>query len=365
MRLGEAAIIANIFGRSITVFSKRNKKDDIRLYVQNHVNEAKSFENIFIAARELNQSFKTHSYKKEAFSLVPRHGMYDGSASPEAAIAKQETLCADTIIKQVQYLFSKNSIFLAGNNNALIQILTTYMHRWWADKINPKIAEKILIKPGSKDIEDQERTNNEKLRRLCQLYSEVEVWSPYEYNPCANELTELITEINSPRKITNSTEALMEYERSISQLKVYDYSHCLRQIKILSQKTDTLLTDSFEERIHLLKEQIPLDEMQYEFDKKISGLIPIRAGYGTTFKNPSDTELARLILQQQKFTWYFNSDGSIIASDKTTELFYSIKDLATAMRKAEFITDDISTQSSSVSWSNIPSTERAFQAKLT
>ena len=78
----------------------------------------------------------------------------------------------------------------------------------------------------------------------------------------------------------------------------------------------------------------------------------------------SDTELARIVLSNATFTWFFSYEGWIIASDGLTTIAHSLEEVATCMRRQSFFAGDRPNHSTGIIWSNIPDNEEEFTRTL-
>ncbi|KOA59060.1 hypothetical protein BAAM0499_07855 [Bifidobacterium animalis subsp. animalis MCC 0499] len=358
--------IANIFGRNALLFSEHNEEADITLYIQNHEKEANAFEDLYVATNELEESIKLNP-PRDSFDEVPRHGMYDGTMGTASAIAKHETLCADAIIQKTNFLFDKKSIFLAGDIAAINDAMTDYMHRWWDKGITPHKALTYFTTHTSEDFEEAKKAaqnNIDKYLKLSRLYIEYDSCRNLGHNPYAQELNEFISSNSVSTEVNDHVTALTHYQKAIMRLRTYEYMGFIKQLDDLSQKTNTVLGDSFEKRAQLLDPRLPVKKAQFDFDKRVFGLTALEAGYQVTRAHPSDTELVRIVLQQRNFPWYINTEGLVIASNRRAKLFNSISDLTVAMCKAGFLRGEAPNEPKSIHWEIIPETEEEFKREL-
>ncbi len=371
MRVQEAAKIASVFHRSTDIFMDHNSEEDKTRFILTHSDEVDAFRSIYSAAQRLVLSYKAYAPSK-GFKQIPKDAIYDGTLTnpdgtlnPISPIASHEAVDYDIIIGKTAFLYQKNSILLAGDNAKLIAVLTYYMRRWWNERIAPTST--LATYKSLSAREDAERKRRDIYQNICRLMYESEGFNADEFNPVKIEAAEYIAAHGLTTKIHDFKSAQKAYFDSLTALKEYEYYHCIYQINALSKKTDTLLSDSFEERKKNLEKFTPFEKTSVNLDEY--GLSPITAGYAAGFhKHLNDTEFARIILEQMKqqniFTWYISTDGCVFASNTITKIFDSMHDLAAAMRHAGFFAGTEEDNAKGIFWNKIPQNERAFRESL-
>lgn len=365
MRLCEAVTIANYFGRSASFFSDRDTKESISSYVKNHEEEAAAFEYIVIALHELQKSFNDARRREETFNLLPRYSIEDGGNTLAAKFAKHETLCVNSIFKNTEFLFYKKSIFLAGDNERLAEAVTRYIHTWWRKGMRLRDARNYITLHPSQ-IKEETNSKDQAIKEFIEMsqhYFSSESWAYLDYDKDSRKSGNPKSSKHARKRKADSGNALHYYEKIVATFRLNEYYKFIYRLDTLSQNTNTLLEDSLDRRASLIDSRLPIAKTQVDFDKRVFGLTALQAGYKTIPAQPSDTELARFILQTRKFTWYTDGEESIIASDRSTKMFNSMKELAEAMLKASFFTHEAN-QSAKVQWDKIPKSEEEFKSQL-
>jgi hypothetical protein len=352
MRVQEASVLANIFDRSISVFANQDLTNDIRIFASRHKSEIQSFKKIVVATDDLNRIFKTNPYDKNAFSKVPKDQYYAGSVNGTYNLAQRESQLANVIFDSVSNLESVDSTLLAGDNQWIVSAITMFMRRWWKGDTDPR---KIANVRWSK--EDEEKEKRDIYSELRRLFLSTEAFENDEFNPVSPELHQKLAGNGLLGTIKTLRQVEYLYFQTLTNLQVYDYFRFIKALQHLEKKTNTLLGDSKPSRIANLKRVEATDLNTNEIYEQIFSLHPITFGYSVTYKQPSDTELTRLIIEANQLKWYFDPSGEVLASDTLTVVAASITDLAARMRALTFFAGDIPNQSSGVHWERIPDNE--------
>lgn len=361
MRLDEAARIAQVFDRKVTVFLERGD-DENRMgsqYVFTHRKELKRFQDAVEALDALKDSFKTYGDEQARLSKLPKYCYYDGSMGRASAVVAKETLLIDQLFSAVEYLNSKDTILLAGSRDDFLPVATTYMHRWWDESILP--ADVTNVRMLNEDIE---RKRCEQYRELMAAFGRSEAFSKDSFNPEQIELERMLSNSSLRDKPTSLRQAEALYCQSLTNLKKYEYFRFVQAIMKQSAKKGTLFGESLKGRLRILKKLGVIHPNRARAIVNATDITPIRAGYNTTTHKMSDTELARIVLSNATFTWFFSYEGWIIASDGLTTIAHSLEEVATCMRQQSFFAGDRPNHSTGIIWSNIPDNEEEFTRTL-
>lgn len=361
MRLQEAILIARQFYRDVRIFTAQSPKEQISFYCETHKDELAAFEELIAATTNLNRSLRRH-IPESVRKAVPKFSSYlqGGSSDPIVKMKIRETSQVDTIFKQIEFLSEKESILLSGqssNEKYFIVPVTTYMHRWWDKSVKPKMITSIRF-----NDEKQLRALESPLQHIYGNYENKKA-NPAHASSYDAEIASIIEkEKAAGRNITgtyNLASAKKTYENLITRLRTLDYFHFIAQIQRLGKKSETILGDSLKHRVQTLQEYGAISKDLTMISAEIQGLTPITAGFNVTINHPSDTELARLVIEQNKFKWFFNGEGEIVASNGFTVIEPSLTLVAKEMRLAGFFGENaVPNHSHAVIWQKIPSSEK-------
>ncbi len=362
MRISEAATLAGIFDRSVSVFAEQDVTNDRRIYASKHKEEIGTFQELIIACQELQKSFRTHPYDRKSFEAVPKDAYYDDTISPASKIAQRESLYADTVFRNTHSLWKRNSILLAGSQEPVIRVMTVFMQRWWK-KVTAQQIVKVYF-----EMEETERKAYDIYHDLLRSFDSIEACQEDPPGSALLKLAELelngkLQEYGLVGKITSHKQTEAKYYNALTNLKVYEFFHFVQEINQLGAKSNTILGDQLRERIGHLSEIGAIDHSglrasEGRIDREVFGITPIHAGYGVILNKLSDTELARMVIERQSLRWHFGDRGEILATDKYTVIASSITELAAKMRTLSFFAGEKPNESTGILWQNIPNNER-------
>lgn len=358
MRIDEAERIASTFDRNATIFFEKSDIEPRRnQYVLDHRNEIKKFQEALEAEYDLHNSFQTFPDKQAYRAMLPKDLYYDGTIGRASAVVKKETLLIDTLFSDIEYLDGQDTILLAGSKETFLPVATIYMHRWWDQHLQPSEAMGRIDESG-------ERERCSQYLELMAAFERAEAFPKDSFNPAQIELDHMIAD--SPLKIKPTTlkEAKFLYYQSMTSLKKYEYFRFVRSLMRQDSKKGTIFGDSTGERVDVLRKLGVINPQKKRTSIKVTGITPIQVGYSTITRAMSDTELARFVISEAQFYWFFSYDGQIVASDGLTVVASSIEEVADCMRRQGFFAGDEPNRSTGVFWEKIPRNEKEFLSKL-
>ena len=362
MRIDEAGRIALVFGRKTNIFLEEENDTKARRseYVLAHQAEVHKFQEALDVTLSLRASFKKYSEDEVHKSAPPKYCYYDGTMGKASAIVAKETLLTDTLFSDIEYLNDKNTILLAGSKGQFLPVATTYMRRWWDEKTRPEDVTKIKMLGESKE---KERCGQ--YRELMAAFDRAEAFGDASFNPALIELEHMLDTSTVNPKPTSLQQAERLYCQSLTNLKKYEYFRFVQTLmKQQSPQKEMIFGDTFNECLTVLAELGAIHPSVARANINALGIQPIRAEYSIILHEMSDTELARIILSDAEFTWFFSPDGRIVASDGLTVIAHSIEEVAACMRRRSFFAGDKPNHSTGIIWDHVPHSEKDFITDL-
>lgn len=362
MRIDEAERIALAFGRKANIFFEKENDTEARRseYVLAHRAEVHKFQEALEVTLSLRASFKKFSEEEAHKSAPPKYCYDDGTMGKASAVVAKETLLIDTLFSDIEYLNDKNTILLAGSKSQFLPTATTYMRRWWDERIRPEDVTKVKMLGESKA---KERCHQ--YQELMAAFDRTEAFGDVSFNPARIELEHMLDKSTVNPKPTSLQQAEQLYCQSLTDLKKYEYFRFVQTLmKQQSPQKEMIFGDTFNECLTVLAGLGAIHPSVTRANINALGIQPIRAGYNTTLHEMSDTELARIVLSDAEFTWFFSPDGRIVASDGLTVIAHSIEEVAACMRRRSFFAGDKPNHSTGIIWDHVPHSEKDFITDL-